>query len=147
MLRFLEIIRRIFIGGIVSLLIVLIGLGTGVPELVLAAKNPAVLKGAFSLFFLISPACYFILLLISCVIIRQHVKYAAVHQQKIFMYTVLLVLGGDLAFPFKNIAGLFQGNKDRSSEEARAKGKRRAVIRTVEMVILAGVCVFGLFMI
>ncbi|MBQ6362313.1 MAG: hypothetical protein IJJ25_14345 [Lachnospiraceae bacterium] len=147
MLRFLEIIRRIFIGGIVSLLIALIGLRTGIPELALAAKNPAVLKGAFSLFFLISPACYFILILISCVIIRQHVKYAAVHQQKIFMYTVLLVLGSDLVFPFKNIAGLFAGNKDGSSEETGSKGKRRSVIRTVEMVILAGVCIFGLFVI
>ena len=147
MIRFLALIRRIFIGGIVSLLIALLAMKIGILELAQAAKNPAGLKGAFSLFFLISPVCYLIMNLISSIIIRNHVKFAAVHQQKIFMYTVLLALGSDLVFPFKNIAGLFKGDPDTVSDDGKAKGKGKFIVRTIEMGILAAVCIFGLFMI
>jgi len=100
MTRFLAGVRRLFLSGIVSLLIALIGMRISFPDLMQLAKVPQSIEGIFSLFLVLSPVLYILFMLISSIYFRHFGQSAEVHKQKVFLYSILAAVGSDLLFPF-----------------------------------------------
>ncbi|XCB29622.1 hypothetical protein RQN30_10615 [Arcanobacterium hippocoleae] len=80
MTRVLSVLRRFFLGGFVSLLLSLFLFGIGGKTMLDLAMAHNSMAGIFSIFFLVSPILYLILVLISVAHIRKNGQFAAVHQ-------------------------------------------------------------------
>ena len=67
MTRVLAVLRRLFLGGSVSLLLCLFILGIDANTMIALAKQHNNLAGVFSIFFLVAPIAYVVFMLVSIV--------------------------------------------------------------------------------
>ncbi len=107
MKRFLTIIRRIFLGAIVSLLLCLFLLEIGGNRMIDLAMPPKSFIGVFCLLLIISPIAYILLTIISAAYIRKHGQFAEFHQTQSPVTSFFRCIGHDLASPFVNIKNMF----------------------------------------
>jgi hypothetical protein len=150
MTRFLAIIRRIALAGLISLVICIALQEIGFTKVfgLAISSEPMQFQKAFSIYILVSVPAYVVLNLLSCVYIRRHGQFAAVHQQQAFIVSVFRALGHDLFAPFKNLGGLFTAIFNRYPDIMPAdmvkKSKRISVCRFFESVILILFCLAGI---
>ena len=151
MTRFLAIMRRFFLAGFVALLICVIFLHRGISSLWSLIQSANLFAGIFSGFILFSPLVYILFLVLSCIYIRKHGQFAAVHSSQPFIVTVGKAFCSDLASPFKNIATTFslfvKKQPDYLSDDAIRKSKSVRIRRLVIMLVLFIFCVVGLCLI
>ncbi len=107
MKRFLAIIRRIFLGGVVSLLCCIFLLGIERNSLVGKAMSPNNFAGVFSLFFVLSPLLYLLFVIISVAYIRKYGQFAVSHQAQSPIVSFFRCIGHDLVSPFVNLKNFF----------------------------------------
>ncbi len=138
MKRFLAILRRLFLGGTISLLVVMIAFGKKFPELFDLAKAHEGVPGYFSIFILGSPILFLLFTVFSVIYIRHSGQFAAYQQQKAWMATFFQCLGSDLSSPFKNIRNFFCALFSKN-----AMGRGVLIVRFIELVVLVVGCVFG----
>ena len=139
MTRFLAVARRLFLGGVVSLLLSIFVLGIRGKTMLDGAMAHNSIAGFFSIFFLVAPIIYLILVLISTAYIRKHGQFAAVHQQQSPVTSFFRCLGSDLASPFKCIGNFFAALFNKN-----AMGRGIMIRRFIGMVILILVCLVGM---
>lgn len=139
MTRFLAVARRLFLGGIVSLLLSIFVLGISGKNLLNSAMAHNSVAGFFSIFFLVSPIVYLIMVLISVAYIRKHGQFAEVHQQQSPVTSFFRCLGSDLASPFKCIGNFFAALFNKN-----ALGREIMIRRFIGMVVLILVCLVGM---
>lgn len=109
MLKFFAFARRLFLAGIISLVIIFFLSAIGYYDL-----NPYGIEefGAiYMCFALISPVLGLIFWLISTAYIRKHGQFAAIHQSRSFGESLLEALKQDITSPFRKFAGLFYSKK------------------------------------
>lgn len=139
MTRFLAVARRVFLGGLISLLFSLIVLGVKVESMINWVMTHNSMAGFFSVFFLLSPIAYLILVLISVAYVRKHGQFASVHQKQSPIRSFFRCLGSDLASPFKCISNFFAALFNRN-----ALGRGVMIRRFIGMVVLILVCLAGM---
>lgn len=140
MTRFLAIIRRLFLGGIVSL-IVCLSIGIGLKKMFDLCINFFGIRSVYSIFFMSSPILFLLFTFLSATYVRKYGQFAEIHGEQPYITTVFRCLGHDLISPFKNIiqfiGALF--NKD-------AIGRGLLILRFVELVVLVAMCAIGVFL-
>lgn len=139
MTRFLAVARRFFLGGVVSLLLSLFVLGVSGKAMLNWAMSPNNAAGIFSIFFLVSPIVYLILVVISVIYIRKNGQFAAFHQTQSPITSFFRCLGSDLASPFKCIGNFFAALFNKN-----AMGRGIMIRRFIGMVFLILFCLAGM---
>lgn len=133
MTSFLARIRRAFLAGTISLVILLVRnckysemLNFGM-QLIKRSFVDLSIKDCYSLFFSLSPIIYILLAIISCIYIRSNGQFAAFNKQQHFVVTLLRCIGHDLASPLKAIRSISS-----------------SVFRFIWMMLWILICAFGL---
>ena len=139
MMRFLAIVRRIFWGGTISLLLCLFLLNMSFSGILEVAHNYESANGIFAIYFLASPVLYLIFVLISVVYIRRNGQFAAFHRTQSPVTTFFRCWGSDIAAPFKNIGKFFMALFSKN-----VMGRGILIGRFIEMIILILVCLAGI---
>ena len=139
MTRFLAIIRRFFLGGIVSLVLCLCLFGIKFTKMVELTKAHNSIAGYSSLFFLLSPIFFLLFTIISVIYIRMNGQFAAFHQTQSPMVSFFRCLGHDLRSPFKNIFQFFCALFNKN-----AIGRGILIIRFFELLVLVLLCFIGI---
>lgn len=139
MTRVLAVIRRLFLGGTISLLLSLFLFGISWKTMYELAISHNSFAGYFSIFFIVAPVVYLIFVLISVAYIRKHGQFAAVHQSQSKATSFFRCIGSDLASPFKNIKNFVV-----SLFSKEVTGKSVIIGRFFEMVLLILACMAGI---
>lgn len=139
MLRTLAVLRRAFLGGVVSLILCLLLLNIKGEYMLNIAVAHNSIPGVFSIYFLVSPIIYLLLTLISVAYIRKNGQFAAIHQSQSPITTFFKCVGSDLASPFKNLKNFFV-----SLFSKNVSGREIIIRRFIGMIILIVVCVIGI---
>lgn len=138
MTRFLAVIRRLFLGGTVSLLLCLFLFKIDFSRMIELAKAHNSTPGYFSIFFLASPVLFLLFTILSVVYIRHHGQFAAFHQEQSPVTSFFRCLGHDIISPFKNIYNFLGAVFNKN-----AMGRGILVFRFIELVVLIVICVVG----
>lgn len=138
MTRILAVLRRLFLGGVVSLVICYLK-GYNLSNMIVSAQNHNTFEGYFSLYFLMSPFIFAILTLISIFYIRARGQFSFYHQEQSFLVTSLRCIFHDFTSPFRNIMNLIGAIFNHN-----ALGRGIIVFRFIEMVILVIACFGGI---
>lgn len=141
MTRFLAIVRRIFWGGTISLILLVFLFGVGVPDMFQKAMNPSNVQGIFCIFFLVAPILFLLFTFISVAYIRKHGQFAAVHQEQSPVTSFFRCWGHDIIAPFKNIGNFFGALFNKN-----AMGRGILIGRFIEMLFLIAVCAVGILL-
>ncbi|SCY57749.1 hypothetical protein SAMN02910371_02849 [Butyrivibrio sp. INlla14] len=88
MTRFLAVIRRLFLAGLVSLCLILLLLRVSFSSLIADAITHSNVREWYSVFFLAAPILYLVVLIISVSYVRKHGQFAAVHASKPYFSSV-----------------------------------------------------------
>ena len=139
MTRVLAVLRRLFLGGTVSLLLCLFILGIDANAMFALAKQHNNLAGMFSIFFLAAPIAYVVFTLVSVVYIRKNGQFATVHQSQPWITTLFRCIGSDLASPFKCTLNFFGALFSK-----KAVGREILVARFLGMLFLIFACLVGM---
>ncbi len=139
MTQFLAVIRRFFLGGMVSLIVCFFV--ADLRSMIGFAINPNSIQSIFSIFFLTSPILFVLSTIISAAYIRKYGQFALAHQEKPFISTVFLCVGHDIVFPFKNTIGFFGAIFNKN-----ALGRKKLIARFVGTVLLIISCVVGVLL-
>lgn len=142
MTRILAVVRRVFLGGTVSLLLLIFLFQAGLPDMFHQAAKLGSAQGMFSIFFLSSPIMYLLLVFFSVAYIRKRGQFAAAHQNQPVLVTFLRCCGHDIIAPLKNVRNFISAlrNKD-------AMGRERLIGRFIGMLILIAVCEAGILLV
>lgn len=141
MTRFLAIVRRIFWGGTISLLLCIFLFNTGFKTMLNLAIEHNSLQGIFSIFFLLSPILFLLFTIISVAYIRKNGQFAAVHQSQSPVTSFFRCWGHDIIAPFKNIGNFFPTLFNKN-----AMGRGILIGRFIEMLVLIAVCAIGILL-
>lgn len=102
MLKFLSFIRRTFLGGILSLIVVVALTFTTFQGI---AYPYSYLVGRYFIYFcLASVVLGFVFWILSAIVIRKRGQFAASHQTQSFFTTLIRMLGSDISYPFRFIS-------------------------------------------
>lgn len=138
MTRFLAIIRRIFWGGTISLILCAL-LEIDFSKMLTIALKHNTVQGYISMYFLLSPVLFLLFTIFSVIYIRQHGQLAAVHQSQSPITSFFRCFGHDLAAPFKNIGYFFMALFSKN-----VIGRGILILRFIEMVVLTLLCLAGI---
>lgn len=131
MKRFLTVIRRIALAGVVSLILLCIA-GTTIIDLFNKHSIAAI-------FFLVSPLAYLIFVLVSVAYVRKYGQFAETHREHSPVHTVFRCIGSDIASPFKCIGGFFGALFNKN-----AIGRGVLILRFIGMVVIIFACLVGM---
>ena len=151
MLRFLAVLRRAMLIGVITLIASIIVIKLDYMELVEKAWPVNSLTSGVLLYISISPIAYILSVIVSAVCIRAFGQFAAFHKSKPFLYTCFKTMKSDFTSPFRCIAGFFQAlfNKlpgyEYLPEELASSGRRTLIIRFIIMILYFALCIFGVF--
>lgn len=140
MTRFLAIVRRIFWGGTISLLLCVFLFGVAFSSMLELALAHESINGFFAIYFLVSPVLFLICTLISVAYIRHHGQLAAFHQMQLPIKSFFRCWGSDIAAPFKNIGYFFIALFNKNTI-----GRGVLIGRFMEMLILIVICAVGIY--
>ena len=139
MRRVFAVLRRIFLAGLVSLLVCLFLLHADGSAMLAQATAHDSAAGYVSIWFLASPFLYLLSLLISTAYIRRNGQFAAFHQTQSPITSFFKCLGSDLISPFRNIKNFVF-----SLFSKTVFGRGVIICRFIGLVILILVCAFGI---
>lgn len=133
------VLRGLFLAGTASLAVCLLHpRGGGVKLFVLAVMH-RLYSGVFSLFFLVSPILYIILVLISVAYKRKNGQPDAADQTQSFFAGIIMCIKSDLAAPFKCIHDLEVELPDDKVSERSIQ-----IRRFIGLVLLIFFCSLGI---
>lgn len=140
MSRVLDVIRGLFLAGTVSMIIYLLYPGSDVMFLVMLAKmNWVFYLTFFSVFFLISPILYIILVLASVAYFRWNEQVAITYQAQSVFSDIIECINKDIVSPFKCVRGFEDAL---AGENVSERGI--LVRRFIGLLLLISFCSFGL---
>ena len=145
--------RRTFLGGILSLIAIVVLFFTGFQGITYPYSE--MVGKVFVVFCLASIPLGLIFWIISAFYIRKKGQFSGVHQQQSFLTTLFRMLGHDITFPFRQIPALFVSNKtavknysqvfDTQVATAMAEGSKAiARSRILSFIIRLGICLIGI---
>ena len=141
MKRFLAIVRRIFWGGTVSLLLCLFLCRVSFVSMIKMALSHGDIRWIFSVFFTLSPVLFLSFTIISTAYIRHYGQFAAIHREQSPIVSFFRCWWHDLISPFKNV-----GNFVKALFNKGVIGREIIIVRFIELVILIAVCVTGVLL-
>ncbi len=101
MLKCLSFVRRTFLGGILSLIVIVALKLTKFQGITYPFSD--IVGRVFIYFCLASIVLGFVLWIVSAIVIRKRGQFAAVHQRHSFFYTLFKMFGHDISYPFRFI--------------------------------------------
>ena len=148
MLKFLSFMRRTFLGGILSLVAIVVLSYTGYKGITYPFSD--IIGKIFIAFCLVSVPLGLIFWVFSAFYVRRKGQFAAFHQQQSFFTSLLRALGHDISYPFRQIQALFVPNKtivknysqvfDAQVANAMAEGSKAIVRSRVLSFITSRLC-------
>ena len=151
MLRFLAVLRRSMLIGVVTLIVSIFVIKLDYVELVEKAWPLNSLTAGVLLYISISPIAYLLSVIVSAACVRAFGQSAEFQKSKPFIYTCFGAIKSDLTSPFRCIIGFFQAlfNKvpgyEYLPEELASNGRRTLIVRFLIMILYFALCVFGVF--
>ena len=138
MKRTLAILRRLFLAGSVSLLIIIFIIGSNIHDL-LNLNSSNIIKISFSLYFILSPILYLVITIISIIYLRHHGQFALYWQSMLPIVNFFGLLRSDITSPFINIKNSFLAFFSKN-----VIGRHILIIRFFELLFLIVICIVGI---
>ena len=139
LMRSIAILRRLFLGGVLALIVCLLLIGFDINRLKETAIGHDFVQMIFAWFFLLAPVFYIFSVLFSTFLIRTKGQFAVLHKQSAFFVTFFKCVKSDLISPIKNVKlffGQFSGDF--------VIGRSTIIIRFVELLFLVALCTLGI---
>jgi hypothetical protein len=133
--RILAVIRRIFLAGIVSLIVSIFIIGRDIESVIQTALALNSIQSFFCLFFSASLVLYFLFVVFSVIFIRHHGQFAVAHKEQAWFVSFFRCIGSDLVSPFKNIGHFFTTRGNRTDVDSKNIFTRRFVFMLVLLLI------------
>ena len=142
MTRIFAVSRRIFLAGLASLIVLLFIANRDMNELIQAAKELTSLRNGFSLYFVVSPIVYLIMVIVSVIYIRKNGQFAAFQQTQAWITSFIRCIGSDLLSPFKLQVNFLTTRGKKTASGSKSVFTRRFLLSWVLILL----CAIGVYL-